>query len=272
MPELPEVETLRRQLVQIVPPGVQVTEYKFYRPDLRFPLPKPLQMKDLLHQSLLSVERKSKYLIFNFGESSFLSHLGMSGRWRVLLKHEKHRKHDHILLKWSHGVSLVYEDPRRFGMFDVFENSHSHPLLKQLGIDSLNIRESSAEFISAVKCKKTNIKAALLDQKLISGLGNIYVNEALFLAGISPRKSCQSLSTVQILKLMKLIPPLLEQAIERGGSTLKDYQHLDSGAGKFQEFFKVYGRDGENCLVCKHKIKTQMQSGRSTFWCTRCQK
>ncbi len=272
MPELPEVEVVRRQLEDLLPKGEAILSYRFARPNLRWPLPSKKEMKKVLEQPLKEIDRKSKYLIFDFGTHYTLSHLGMSGRWRVLQKNENPRTHDHLFLKWSHGLELVYEDPRRFGHFAVGSATEPHVLLAKLGVDALKMESDREELIESFRRKKVSMKSALMDQSLLAGLGNIYVNEGLFLAGISPFQMTSKISSLRWESLLKIFPPLLQRAIERGGSTLRDYQHLNSDAGAFQTQFLVYGRDGEKCTICHQKIKVKQQHGRATFWCSHCQK
>lgn len=274
MPELPEVEVVRRQLCQILPAGTRLKSYLFRRPDLRFPLPARRNMDRFVGKPLRSIQRRSKYLLFEMDPvgAALLSHLGMSGRWRSGACGEEVRKHDHLELSWSNGVKLIYEDPRRFGVFDCVERDYEHPLLKSLGVDALEIGNSSPDPRSPFLKSTAPIKSVLLNQKFIAGLGNIYVNEILFRARISPWRKAQAISKMEWQRIFKNTLPVLQAAIERGGSTLKDYRNVNEGSGSFQTTFQVYDREDKDCYVCGHKVRQEFLSGRSTFWCSRCQK
>jgi formamidopyrimidine-DNA glycosylase len=295
MPELPEVETVRRGLMQAMQ-GRSVVTVQLNRPDLRLPLPQAFAAR-LAGQTIEAVERRAKYLILRLsGGESLLAHLGMSGRFTVLkpdgrmmsLGDEpgepvstRNGLHDHVVFLLDDGTRVIYTDPRRFGLMDLCATSDlpSHPLTRDLGIEPLGNRLRASFLAAAFAGKKAPLKALLMDQRLIAGLGNIYVCEALFRAGLSPRRRAGSLVRSRkiidprLTRLVRAIRQVLTDAIAAGGSTLRDYARLDGTLGAFQHRFSVYDREDEPCPKrgCGGRIRRIVQSGRSTFYCPRCQ-
>jgi formamidopyrimidine-DNA glycosylase len=299
MPELPEVETVRRGLAPHLE-GRRITGVVLNRPNLRLPFPERLAER-ITGAGILPLERRAKYLLvpLDSGETLVL-HLGMSGR--LLVVHEAradapgrfHYKtgpvapdlhssapggsrlvqHDHAEITLEGGSKLVFNDPRRFGFLLLAQSAalHEHAALKGLGVEPLGNDFSEAALMAMLKGRKTPIKLALLDQRLIAGLGNIYVCEALFRAGIHPARAAGTLPAKEIARLCPAIRAVLEAAIVAGGSTLRDFRHEDGALGYFQHSFAVYGREGEPCPTCARPIARMAQGGRSSFFCTSCQR
>lgn len=293
MPELPEVETVRRGL-QPAMEGSTIVKAEARRKDLRFPFQKDFIAR-LEGQVVNGLGRRAKYLMADLASGDvLLMHLGMSGSFRVV-SDEKNvapgafhhprsddRAHDHVLFHMSSGASVIFNDPRRFGYMKIFPRSEleSEPLLKGLGPEPLGNAFDAAMLARACANKKTSLKAALLDQRVVAGLGNIYVCEALFRSQLSPRRLAATLSTKKgeptdhAKRLVDSIHAVLNQAIEAGGSSLRDHRQTSGELGYFQHSFQVYDREGEKCQTagCKGIVKRFVQNGRSTFWCPTCQK
>jgi len=283
MPELPEVETVRRGLSPVME-GEVITRADVNRPDLRWPF--PARMADrLTGQRVERLRRRSKYILadMNSGES-LLIHLGMSGRMLVsgdplgqfVHDHPMPAKHDHVVLHMGNGARITFNDPRRFGAMDLMQTADAdrHKLLAVLGPEPLGNAFHEAHLATALKGRNTPIKSALLDQRIVAGLGNIYVCEALFRAGISPTRKAGRISAARVGALVPIIRQVLSDAIDAGGSSLRDFRHADGELGYFQHTFDVYGREGEPCRSpgCKSVIKRVVQSGRSSFYCPTCQR
>jgi len=279
MPELPEVETVMRGLRARLE-GRTLDRAKVNRPDLRWPFP-----KDLVHRltgaKVLSFRRRAKYILMRLsGGDSVLLHLGMSGRIiltpgtpNVLTPHE------HMALETNEGWHVGFVDPRRFGSVDLVPTAteDTHRLLAGMGPEPLDDAFSPAMLSAALKGKRTPIKAALLDQRIVAGLGNIYVCEALFRARISPLRLASSVPGARAARLVPAIKATLTEAIKAGGSSLRDYVQPDGELGYFQHAWKVYGREGEPCEACPgtpacEGIRRIAQSGRSTFYCAKLQR
>ena len=283
MPELPEVETVRRGL-QPVMEGERIAEARVNRPDLRWPL--PVGMADRLRgQTVTALRRRSKYLLADLSSGeTLLIHLGMSGR--ILVSgttigtfqhtHPAPEKHDHVVLDMANGARITFNDARRFGAMDLMPTGaqDDHKLLAPIGPEPLGNGFHEDYLVAAFEGKNTPVKAALLDQRIVAGLGNIYVCEALFRAGISPRRKAGRIAAPRVRALVPVIRQVLEEAIAAGGSSLKDYRQSDGELGYFQHNFRVYGREGEPCLTpgCDGRITRIVQSGRSTFLCATCQR
>ena len=287
MPELPEVETVVRGLRPRLE-GHLLTRVEQRRPDLRFPFPKDF-VERLTGRRVERILRRAKYMLLHLDDDQvLLCHLGMSGRMvvhdlpdrgaaeaRVPLE-----PHDHVVFTTEDGTEIRFNDARRFGMMDLFAGDamESHPLLRDLGPEPLGNDFNGPGLAAALKGRRTPIKAALLDQKVVAGLGNIYVCEALFLAGLSPRRQAYTVQGGRAERLAQAVREVLSRAIEAGGSSLRDYVQADGELGYFQHQWAVYGREGEPCHVCgsdpaaKGKIVRLVQSGRSTFYCPRCQR
>lgn len=283
MPELPEVETVRRGIAPVME-GQTIAKAQVNRPDLRWPLPENMAER-LTGQKIIQLRRRSKYILADMsGGETLLIHLGMSGRvlvsgdpqGRFVHDHPAAEKHDHVVLDMSNGARITYNDPRRFGAMDLIETSalEAHPLIAVLGPEPLGNAFNENQFYEAIKNRNSPMKSVLLDQKVVAGLGNIYVCEALFRAGIDPRRKAKNLSKARAEALVPIIRDVLAQAIEAGGSSLKDYRQADGELGYFQHSFDVYGREGEPCKSpnCGQSIRRVVQSGRSTFFCVQCQR
>jgi formamidopyrimidine-DNA glycosylase len=293
MPELPEVETVKRGLEPALV-GRRILKLELRRKDLRFPFP-PRFRERLEGARIEGLSRRAKYILAHCDTGEILIlHLGMTGRFTILEPDGSSANlgefyfetggtgpHDHVIFHLDDGTRIVYCDPRRFGMMELATKAEgmNHKLLRDIGIEPLG-NELSGEFLAAkFRGKKAPLKAALLDQHIIAGLGNIYVVEALHRARLSPRRKAGSLIKKTSYDprtddLVRHIRDILNEAILAGGSTLQDYRSADGAKGEFQQRFLVYDREGENCFTpgCTAKIKRIVQSGRSTFFCPACQK
>ncbi|MDD9718177.1 bifunctional DNA-formamidopyrimidine glycosylase/DNA-(apurinic or apyrimidinic site) lyase [Dinoroseobacter sp. PD6] len=284
MPELPEVETVRRGLEPVMT-GQRIIAADIRRPDLRWPLPANMQTR-LEGKRILRLARRSKYILaeLDSGETLII-HLGMSGR---ILIHGGQapgafhhalpalEKHDHVVLDFDTGARVVFNDARRFGAMDLCETTEidQHPMLATLGPEPLGNAFHEAYLTTRLKGRMTPIKSALLDQKVVAGLGNIYVCEALFQAGISPLRKAARVSETRIASLVPIIRTVLGDAIEAGGSSLRDYRQTDGDLGYFQHRFRVYDRENAPCVTagCPDVVRRVVQSGRSSFYCPSCQR
>jgi formamidopyrimidine-DNA glycosylase len=293
MPELPEVETVRRGL-QPVMEGAKIVKAEARRKDLRFPFQKDFVAR-LQGQTVTGLGRRAKYLMADLTSGDvLLMHLGMSGSFRVQ-QDEKNstpgefhyarsedRAHDHVVFHMSSGAAIVFNDPRRFGYMKIIARGEleDEPLLQGLGPEPLGNEFDADMLARACHNKKTSLKAALLDQRVVAGLGNIYVCEALFRAHLSPRRLAATLSTKKgettdhARRLVEAIHAVLNQAIKAGGSSLRDHRQTSGELGYFQHSFQVYDREGEKCHTrgCSGIVRRFNQNGRSTFWCPKCQK
>ena len=285
MPELPEVETVRRGLAGALV-GKRIAKAKTKRADLRFPFPARFAAR-LKGRRVDSLERRAKYLLARLDDGMvWITHLGMTGRWSVIGANKQpgdfyyseppDRAHTHVIIDMESGVRLEFNDPRRFGYMNLIgaDALEAHPWFKGMGPEPLGNQFHSPYLQKALAGKKTSIKAALLDQRVVAGLGNIYVVEALHRAGIAPAKAAGAISTRRLERLFHTIRAVLEEAIEAGGSTLSDYAQVDGAQGGFQHRFRIYDREGETCLTkdCGGTVKRAVQGGRSTYWCPRCQR
>ena len=294
MPELPEVETVRLGLAPVLV-GNSFASVEQRRHDLRFPLPKHFAER-LRGRTVDALDRRAKYLLARLDDGEVLvMHLGMTGRFSIdqangtsldlgdfEYEQKPTPKHEHIVFHLADGTAVRYSDTRRFGLMDLIPGATlpSHALFKGLGIEPLG-PDFTAEWLGLLlKGKATSIKAALVDQRLIAGIGNIYAGEALFRAGISPMRLAGTLATKTgkptkaIEALVKAVKAVLGEAIKAGGSTLRDYARADGRLGRFQHSFKVYGREGKPCRKkgCRGTVRRIVQSGRSTFYCPNCQR
>jgi formamidopyrimidine-DNA glycosylase len=279
MPELPEVETVMRGLRQRLE-GRVIVRATAHRPDLRWPLPENLQHR-LTGARITSFRRRGKYILMRLaGGDSVLLHLGMSGRIMLTpLRPNMPTLHEHLVLETDEGWRLGFVDPRRFGSVDLVPTPEEerHRLLAGLGPEPLDPAFTAAQLSAALAGKRTPIKAALLDQKVVAGLGNIYVCEALFRARLSPLRSAHTVPGARAGRLVPAIKETLQDAIAAGGSSLRDYVQPDGELGYFQHAWKVYGRESEACERCPGRpacagIRRIAQSGRSTFYCPRTQR
>ncbi len=291
MPELPEVETVRRGLEPAML-GARILRVDLRRPDIRFPFP-PRFAERLTAQSIVAVARRAKYLLFALdGGETLIAHLGMSGSFRIeaartvipggfRTERSKDPKHDHVVLDLDNGAIVTYNDPRRFGFMDLARSDalESHPRLGGLGDEPLAAAFDARRLAELFAGSRAPLKAALLDQRRIAGLGNIYVCEALFRARLDPSRPANILANARggptraAAALARAIHAVLEEAIEAGGSTLRDHRQADGGLGYFQHSFSVYDREGSVCPRprCGGTIARITQSGRSTFYCPVCQ-
>jgi len=270
MPELPEVETVRRGLSAEIQPGTVVEDIIFNRPNLRGPLPFA-GIKTAVGQPLSKIERRAKYLLLFLESQLLISHLGMTGSWR--LKAES-RKHDHVELKLSDGRTFVYRDPRRFGQFDIVSAKtwKEDRRFCALGPEPLDPEAFHAAYLLKVCAdRKTPIKALIMDQRIVVGVGNIYASESLFWAGIHPLMPAGQLTTAQAHRLVFTIRDVLLDAIEAGGTTISDFRQAGGSEGYFQNQLFVYGSAGEPCSACDDLIASTVLAGRATYWCPKCQ-
>jgi formamidopyrimidine-DNA glycosylase len=289
MPELPEVETVRRGLAPVME-GATILGADIRRPDLRFPFPERFGDR-LKGRRVEALGRRAKYLTADLdGGEVLVMHLGMSGSFRIARQvvgefhHERSRDaaHDHVVLSLSSGATVTYNDPRRFGFMLLVPRASlaEHPLFASLGVEPVGNALSAEHLARAFRGKAAPLKAALLDQSIIAGLGNIYVCEALYRSGLSPKRAAGSLVTkggepsVRLERLVPVIREVIAEAIEAGGSSLRDHAQPSGELGYFQHRFLVYDREGEACLKpgCGTIVRRLVQSNRSTFYCPTCQR
>jgi formamidopyrimidine-DNA glycosylase len=270
MPELPEVETLRRGLEPLVV-GRRIEALSCRVPKLRQPLD-PAWHARVSGQQIRALTRRAKYLLFTLERGTLLLHLGMTGVLRLLTSRVELQKHDHVTLHFDNGQVLRFNDSRRFGLLLYLETEpFSHALLKNLGPEPLDFQLSCDYLFSATRRRRIAIKNLIMDQHCLVGVGNIYASEALFAAGIDPRRPAFSLTEVEACRLLKQIRKVLQQALEAGGTTLRDFRHSDGKPGYFRRQLQVYGRGGEKCLRCGQDILQLVLGQRSTFFCPQCQ-
>lgn len=283
MPELPEVETVRRGLAPVME-GRRIVAAEVNRPDLRWPLPDRMAER-LTGAGVLRLRRRSKYILADLStDETLIIHLGMSGRMLVSgapqagFHHDlpTPQKHDHVVLHIEGGATVTFNDARRFGMMDLAptEGVEHHRLLAGIGPEPLGNAFDETYLTAGLAGRKSPIKTALLDQGLVAGLGNIYVCEALWHAGISPLRPGGRISAARAGSLVPIIRQTLDEAIAAGGSSLRDHRQADGSLGYFQHSFRVYGREGEPCRRdgCGGTVRRVLQSGRSTFYCPSCQR
>jgi len=281
MPELPEVETVRRGLAPAME-GRRIDLAEVNRPDLRWPLPENMAAR-LTGARVERLRRRSKYILADLDSGeSLLIHLGMSGRMLVSgvmlgdfhLDHPAVQKHDHVVLHMEGGARITFNDARRFGAMDLVRTDReaAHWLLAEIGPEPFGNDFNEAYLVEALKGRKSPIKTALLDQHIVAGLGNIYVSEVLHRAGIDPRRAANRISAARLAGLVPIIREVLAEAIEAGGSSLRDHRQADGELGYFQHSFRVYDREDEPCPACATPIRRIVQSGRSSYFCPACQK
>ncbi len=282
MPELPEVETVRRGLAPVME-GAVIAQADVNRPDLRWPFPPDMAVR-LTGRRVLGLRRRSKYILADLDSGeTLLIHLGMSGRMLIsgdplgqfVHNHPAPEKHDHVVLHMDNGARVTFNDPRRFGAMDLLDTATAdqHKLLAVLGPEPLGNAFNEDVLVRAFKGKASPVKSALLDQRIVAGLGNIYVCEALFRAGVSPRRKAGNISQARVRTLVPIIREVLSDAIAAGGSSLRDFRQADGELGYFQHSFDVYGREGQPCRTpgCTGTVQRIVQSGRSSFYCVLCQ-
>ncbi len=287
MPELPEVETVRRGLAPAME-GAVIARAEVRRPDLRWPFP-PRMGARLTGARVLRLGRRSKYLLADLDRGeTLIMHLGMSGRMvvsglaaphvpgRFHHDHPAPERHDHVVLHMEGGARITFNDARRFGAMDLTATDalEAHSWLATLGPEPLGNGFHAGYLHARLAGRRMPVKAALLDQRIVAGLGNIYVCEALHRAGISPKRAAGRISAGRIERLTEVIRATLRDAIDAGGSSLRDYRQADGELGYFQHSFRVYGREGAPCPApgCSGTVRRAVQSGRSSFWCPGCQR
>ena len=287
MPELPEVETVRRGLVPVLE-GARIADVQVRRPDLRWPFPARMAER-LTGVRVERLGRRSKYLLCDLSSGeTLIIHLGMSGR--ILIQtpsgtasagefhhvHPAPEKHDHVVIDLESGDRIVFNDARRFGSMDMCPTNafDEHRLIKVLGPEPLGNEFDEDHLVAQFRNRSSPAKSVLLDQRIVAGLGNIYVCEALFRAGISPRRKVNQIAEPRVRALVPVIREVLRDAIKAGGSSLQDYRQTDGELGYFQHSFRVYGREGAACVAdnCQDIVRRIVQSGRSSFYCPSCQR
>ncbi|WP_226779899.1 bifunctional DNA-formamidopyrimidine glycosylase/DNA-(apurinic or apyrimidinic site) lyase [Oceaniglobus trochenteri] len=283
MPELPEVETVRRGLAPVMEGGV-IARAEVNRPDLRWPFPPDMAAR-LTGRRILRLGRRSKYLLADLDSGeTLIVHLGMSGRMQVSgvalglfqREHAAPEKHDHVVFHMEGGGRVTFNDPRRFGAMDLWptDRIEDHWLIAKLGPEPFSNTFDETYLAERLRSRRTPVKTALLDQGIVAGLGNIYVCETLFRAGISPKRQAANLSRERAGRLVPIIRDVLSEAIEAGGSSLRDHRQADGNLGYFQHGFRVYDRAGQPCVTpgCGGSVSRIVQSGRSSFYCPQCQR
>jgi formamidopyrimidine-DNA glycosylase len=288
LPELPEVETVRRGLAPVLE-GARIAQAQVNRPDLRWPFPDRMAER-LTGARVERLRRRSKYILADLdtGET-LIVHLGMSGRMIVSAPdgardmlaqfhhlHPAPEKHDHVVIDTEAGARVTFNDARRFGAMDLCPTDavERHWLIHDIGPEPLGNAFNAAHLIAAFHGRRTPVKTALLDQRIVAGLGNIYVCEVLHRAGISPLRHAGRIAAPRVAAMVPIIRDVLSEAIQAGGSSLRDYRQADGELGYFQHSFRVYGREGEPCQTpdCQGVIQRKVQSGRSSFYCAVCQR
>ena len=286
MPELPEIEIVKRSLFKMINKA-KIIDVKINNKNLRYKIPDTFS-KNLIGARILRISRISKYLIFHFKKKLLLVHLGMSGKLLLMRSRDNTifktsfyyslnilQNHNHIYFILNNGWVLIYNDVRRFGFFKLYNTTQLNKIIfiKKLGLEPFSKKFSLKYFEKFVQNRKKNIKNLLMDQTFVSGLGNIYVNEALFMSRIKPSRTCNSLNQNEIKNLILNIKKILKLSISKGGSSIRNFQNTLGKSGNFQQFFHVYGQKNKKCsrISCKGKIKKIVISNRSSFYCNRCQ-
>lgn len=271
MPELPEVEIISRGIAPYVL-GETVTDVIVRNRRLRWPVPGQLRKK-LIGQSIEKITRRAKYTVFHTGQGCMLIHLGMSGSLRIITGNQSPGKHDHIDIVFASGRCLRFRDPRRFGSIHWTGDAPlQHKLLRYLGPEPLS-EELSGDYLFKKSRKRTqSVKTFIMDSHIVAGVGNIYANEALFTAGIHPQRKAGNISKLRYEKLAAAIRQVLQQALAKGGTTLRDFVNGEGAPGYFRPELKVYGRAGEPCVICNSIIRVIRIGQRSTFYCPLCQR
>lgn len=270
MPELPEVETSRAGIAPWLE-GQRIERLLVRQPRLRWPVPEALS-RLLPGEKILRVGRRGKYILIQVSQGQVLLHLGMSGSVRILPLNAAPGKHDHVDLELDNGHLLRLTDPRRFGAFLWQPAGELHPLLASLGPEPLSDEFDSDYLVSRCKGRRTAIKAVIMNSQVVVGVGNIYANEALFLAGIDPRRAAGRISRARLACLVQSIKAVLTRAIAEGGTTLRDFVGGDGKPGYFKQQLHVYGRGGERCSSCGSILKEVRLGQRSTVFCAACQR
>ena len=277
MPELPEIETVKLGIEKTVL-GSAIISTKIFRRDLRFPIEENFE-KLILKKRVLGVGRRSKYLLFFLSnKTTIVLHLGMSGRINLSTESKnkyKPKKHDHLIISFDNQFLLIYNDTRRFGFIETIEGDYAdYQRFKYIGIEHLSKKFDEQHLWSKIKYSSRPLKNILMDQKVVAGLGNIYVSEALWDCGIKPTRIGKKMSLIECERLVASIKKVLDKAIKFGGTTLKDFRQVGGEVGYFQNKLQVYGKEGQACFrdKCKGTVGKIIISGRSTFYCATCQK
>ena len=286
MPELPEIEIVKRSLFKMINKA-KIIDIKINNKNLRYKVPHTFS-KYLIGEKILRISRRSKYLIFHFKKKILLAHLGMSGKLLLMRNYDNTlfktsfyhdlnilQKHNHIYFKLNNGLVLIYNDVRRFGFFKLYNTTQMNKitLLKKLGLEPFSKTFNTKYFKKFIQNRKKNIKNLLMDQTFVSGLGNIYVNEALFMSKIKPSRRCNSLNKKEIENLILNVKKILKFSISKGGASIRDFKNTLGESGSFQQFFYVYGQNNKKCprISCTGKIKKITITNRSSFYCNKCQ-
>jgi len=270
VPELPEVQTTCNGIAPIIT-GKTVTDVVVRKRQLRWPVTAGIKNKLIGHQ-VIKVWRRGKYILLQFDKGSLIVHLGMSGHLAVVDQKQEVKKHDHVDIFFGPTTVLRYHDPRRFGaVLWTAANPLEHALLHNIGPEPLGPEFTADYLFTVTRKRKRIIRDVLLDGKIVAGIGNIYANEALFRAGIDPRRAAGRISRVRMQKLVTALVEVLSAGIRAGGTTLRDFRGGDGRPGYFQQSLSVYGRSGEPCPVCQQIIDSEIRGGRSLFYCRRCQ-
>jgi len=268
MPELPEVETTKNGLEKLLN-NKRITKVVILNPNLRWIVDQSIKSK-LNNQKIRSFSRRGKYILFNLDKGYLMIHLGMSGKINVVDTQEPLQKHDHFLLYFDKKV-MRFNDPRRFGSIFYLEDLN-HKLLNNLGVEPLEDSFHEKYLFDQSRNKIQNVKAFIMDSRIVVGVGNIYACEALHMSGINPKTKANNISKLRYINLTNNIKMVLKKAIKAGGTTLQDFAKVDGKPGYFSQELSVYGRGNENCYNCNGKIKRIVQNQRSTFYCPKCQK
>lgn len=280
MPELPEVEIVVANLAEVLTPHhkkIKFENFKLWRKDIRFPIPDRLFHEIIKSDSwVISVQRRAKFILIEFADYFIISHLGMTGSWSVFqgdLKAHQPLKHDHLALGFHQKLWLIYNDPRRFGFVQVVLKNDLGLYFSNYGLEPLSATQAELDqLFDTMSSSKAPVKSFLMNQKNIVGVGNIYACEALFDSGIDPFKPACRVKKPAFDLLIKSIQKKLKKAISLGGSSIQSYKNVKSEAGSFQNLHQVYGKEGKPCPKCKKMILRKVQAGRSTFFCSACQR
>lgn len=269
MPELPEVETVRRGLLPVLV-GQKIAGVTVRNRSLRQPIDADLP-NILAEKKIANIQRRAKYLLFDFADGLLLVHLGMSGSLRLSKNEHDLRKHDHVIVQFANQRQLRYHDPRRFGLI-LWSTTKQSPLLNNLGVEPLTAGFSGDYLYAKATKRSCQIKNLIMDGKVVVGVGNIYANEALFAARINPLRAAKSLSPQECKKLVKSIKQILQIALKQGGTTLRDFKNCNDEVGHFAHQLQVYGRAAQACIKCRAFLLRVVSGQRSTFYCPQCQK
>jgi len=271
MPELPEVETTRRGLSPYIE-SHKITAVTIRNFKLRWPIADNLAAI-LSNQTIHKISRRAKYLLFQCNTGTLIIHLGMSGHLQIIDKRDPVGKHDHVDIQFENGLTLRYTDPRRFGaiLWSEYEDIQQHPLLSHLGPEPLSETFTANYLLKISHDRRCSIKTFIMNGKNVVGIGNIYANEALFLARIHPKTPAGKLTKGQATLLVTVIKQVLKKAIDAGGTTLKDFRKSDGKPGYFSQQLHIYGKEGESCLHCGSQILQYKEGQRATFFCPQCQ-